>query len=84
MHEGASFSQAVDQVITVLNGMVERFEELEGQQPLFRNSADNQLVARYFRGLRHEITAAYHWQFSTTRYRSPDSPFVELRQPLPV
>ena len=84
MQEGVSFSAVVERVIMMLNEMVDTFKVLEAQQPLFDDPLDNQMVAQYFRGLRHEISAAYHWQFSTTRYRSPESPFIELREPLPV
>ena len=77
--EGHTFEEAVDMVIDMLNAMIEKFEELESQLPLYEDHLMNYTVAQYFKGLRQELAAAYYWQFDTTRYRSPNSPFIELR-----
>jgi hypothetical protein len=80
MREGASFESAVDQVIAQLNDMVDHFDELWSQLPLYGDADTNKLIEEYFAGLQYQLSAAYHWQFSTTRYRSPNSPFIELRE----
>ncbi|HEX2914762.1 MAG TPA: hypothetical protein VH186_28480 [Chloroflexia bacterium] len=39
-------------------------------------------VRKYVEGMKNQINATWYWQMFTNRYRSPDSPFVELRQRL--
>jgi hypothetical protein len=82
MKGGASFDEAAGQVIDMLNDMSDRFIEIEAQLPLYQDDLINHIMAAYFSGLRHQFLAAYYWQFSTSRYRSPQSPFRELCVPM--
>lgn len=74
-----TFDEAASEAINIVNGFSTDFVEYERQVPEFDNPDLNYMVSRYVRGLRNEMLAIYHWQMSTNRYRSPDSPFPELR-----
>jgi hypothetical protein len=78
--EGMDFEEAVDQAVDLVNGFTETFLEYEHTLPDFSNEELNRDVQLYVLGLRDQIIATYHWQMSTNRYRSPDSPFPELRE----
>lgn len=44
-----------------------------------RVEEQNILPTAYTAGLKYQIGATWHWQLATSRYRSPTSPFIELR-----
>lgn len=75
-----SFEEAVSKCVSVLNDDMRRFDNFANKLPLFEDSKTNQDVLLFVEGLRNMILTAYHWQFSNNRYRSPDSPFPELRR----
>ncbi len=77
--EGLSFDEAVDRAVEYVNGFTRTFLEYENKLPDFGDEKLNRDVALYVMGLRDQIIATYHWQMSTNRYRSADSPFPELR-----
>lgn len=74
-----SFDEAVHESILMLNNFTDTFLELEQQLPDFGDEDINHRVRLYVKGMRNAIIATYHWQMETNRYRSPDSPFPELR-----
>lgn len=74
-----TFEEAASDSIKLVNGFTEKFVEYEQQVPDFGDEELNRVVGLYVQGFRNEILAIYHWQMSTNRYRSPDSPFPELR-----
>jgi hypothetical protein len=45
----------------------------------FWDNDTNGLVALYIQGLKYQLNMDWHWHISTSRYRSPESPFEELR-----
>jgi hypothetical protein len=78
--EGMEFDDAVDHAVELVNGFTETFLEYEQKLPDFGDPELNRDVQLYVLGLRDQIIATYHWQMSTNRYRSSDSPFPELRE----
>jgi hypothetical protein len=74
-----SFEAAAHESIKIVNGFTQTFLEYEQKVPEFSDPEINRMVKLYVQGCRNEILAIYHWQMSTNRYRSPDSPFPELR-----
>ncbi|MCU0515017.1 MAG: terpene synthase family protein [Anaerolineae bacterium] len=78
-----AFMEAVHESIMLLNGILDDFEQDAGQIPAAWDAKTRADVATYIRGLRDINIATWHWQYSTNRYRSPESPFPELRQLLP-
>ncbi len=82
--KGWDFATAVHKVVWLLNGYSETFLNYERCLPAFATDEMNCIVRLYVQGLKDQIIATYHWQMCTNRYRSPDSPFVELRELLPA
>lgn len=80
--DGYSLVEAVDHLIEDLNNMVTAFIALTRDLPTWDDDETQALAERYMESLWHQIVAAYHWQFSTNRYRSQNSIFAELRTPL--
>ena len=80
--EGLSFAEAVHEAIVLINREVVEFFELESNLPVWDEPHLNEAARLYASGLKDQIIAGYHWQYSTNRYRSPHSPFPELRQML--
>ncbi len=77
-----SFREAVHECVMLVNDYIDTFVELEKNPPRWDDDRVNQLVDNYIEGLRDQIIAGYHWQLATNRYRSPNSPFPELREML--
>jgi hypothetical protein len=77
-----SFDEAVHCVIEKLNQETAEFLDLRNNVPSFNDPHVDEMTAKYVLGLEDHVNAAYWWQISTNRYRSPDSPFPELREML--
>ncbi len=72
--------EAVDYASQLINSYTNTFLSLEDSLPVFEDEALNESVRLYYQGLRDQINGTWHWQFSgTNRYKSPTSPFKELR-----
>jgi hypothetical protein len=82
--EQVSFVEAVDHAIYVLNEYTATFKEMRHHIPLFEDAEINDKLQLYYEGLANMINGTWHWQMSTNRYRSPKSPFPELRTYLPL
>lgn len=80
--EGLSFAEAVHETIVLINREAVEFFELESNLPVWEEPHFNEAARLYATGLKDQIIAAYHWSYSTNRYRSPHSPFPELRSML--
>jgi len=77
MHqEGCGFQVAVHKAVEMVNGYAEDFLAVESE---FEGRPLSESIANYVQGIRDQFIASWHWQMSTPRYRSPDSPFPELR-----
>ncbi|MCA0350828.1 MAG: hypothetical protein LCH85_02425 [Chloroflexi bacterium] len=79
-----SFEQAVDQTIRLINQWISEFQAIVDQAQWFADAQHNHQARAYLAGLQQQIAAAWHWQLSTNRYRSPNSPFAMLRKMLPT
>jgi hypothetical protein len=80
---GLNFDEAVHESITIVNQLSEEFLNEEQKLPDFGNENLNRMARDFVQGLKDHSISAYHWQMSTNRYRSPSSPFPELREMLP-
>lgn len=74
-----SFDEAVHVAVGMLNEFIAGFLEMENELPTWDDPKTNRLVQQFVEGLKDQIIATWHWQMSTNRYRSPNSPFPELR-----
>lgn len=77
--EGLSFAEAVDTMVCMVNRYIDEFVRGSANPPLWPDPREQAMVKAYIEGLHDLISAAWHWELSTNRYRSPDSPFPELR-----
>jgi hypothetical protein len=79
MHDGErTFEEAVAAAVALVNSDVARFLELEQQLPKLDSSLDAQ-VDSYVDGMKIWMRGNVDYALASTRYRSPDSPFLELR-----
>ena len=78
--EQLSFAEAVHETIAMINREAVEFFELESNLPIWEEFHLNEAARLFAKGLKDQIIATYHWQYSTNRYRSSNSPFPELRQ----
>ncbi len=70
--------RAVHQTVALINHYTRQFVELEQALPRYGRPLDA-MVARYLAGMRQLLRGHYDWSLATTRYRSAQSPFPELR-----
>jgi hypothetical protein len=80
-----SFEEAVDETVRMINQEVSDFLDCEAKLPdlSFGDPELDRDVRLYAQGMRDQLIAGWHWQTMTNRYRSPESPFPELREMLP-
>ena len=81
--KGVSFDEALHEVVAMINEDTQEFLLLQDDIPDFGDAAINESVEKFTLGIYDHIVGAYHWQMSTNRYRSPNSPIPELREMLP-
>jgi hypothetical protein len=70
---------AVEHAIAYINTCITNFQA-DAQYVPGGDVEAEQAVSQYLLGLKHQISATWHWQLSTRRYRSAYSPFQELRE----
>lgn len=78
-NQDVSLADAVEQTIEIINEETCLFYEDAARCALW-DDPTNQLVERYIDGMKSQLNATWHWEMYTNRYRSPESPFVELQQ----
>jgi Terpene synthase family 2, C-terminal metal binding len=81
--EDINFDEAVDESIRIVNQCSDDFLVAEQDLPHYDDDKLNAMVRDYVVGLKDQAISPYHWQMTTNRYRSPESPFPELRELLP-
>jgi hypothetical protein len=73
-----SFDEAVHESVKIVNNYADLFVEQRVQLPVVGQQED-WIVKQYVDGLAEMMSGNVYWHASTNRYRSPDSPFVELQ-----
>jgi hypothetical protein len=81
--KGLALEEAVHESVALINDFIDEFIRDAENMPGWSDAATEQAVREYIEGLRDIVSASWHWQISTNRYRSPDSPIPELRRLLP-
>ncbi|MFN8374984.1 MAG: hypothetical protein U0694_19175 [Anaerolineae bacterium] len=76
--QGISFDAAVDRSIKLVNDYADQFVERRADLPSWGKEVDG-IAERYIDGLAEMMSGNVYWHASTNRYRSPDSPFDELK-----
>jgi hypothetical protein len=78
MHnEAVSFEEAVGEIVAMVNRDVQRFGELERSLPSFEPAIGDEVDA-YLTGMKDWMRGNVEFSLASERYRSPDSPFLEL------
>jgi len=72
--ENLSVEQASRRTADIVRANVETFQQLKGEVATW----DMPNVSKYCCGLEDFLLGCWPWQLSTSRYRSPTSPFAEL------
>jgi hypothetical protein len=72
---------AIDLVNTVYHSFETHVKSILEQIEQFDNTI-KQTVSTYVNGLSNIVSASYHWQISTNRYRSEENIFTDLREPI--
>lgn len=73
-----SFDEAVHESVKTVNSYAALFVEQRAQLPVWGQQED-WIAKQYVDGLAEMMSGNVYWHATTNRYRSPDSPFVELR-----
>lgn len=81
---GMTLDEAIHDIILRLNQSSRQFELIEQDMAAWCEADLVAPVTSYMQGLRDLFVASWHWQISTNRYRSPDSPIKELREYLAI
>jgi hypothetical protein len=74
-----TFEDAVAESVAIVNQNTNDFLRLKDAIPSWENKATEDMVRQYVDALEDQISATWYWQQTTDRYRSPTSPFPELR-----
>jgi hypothetical protein len=77
--KGLSFDEAVHKSVELVNAYAARFVEVRNHLPTWGDEID-WVVEQYVDGLAEMMSGNVYWHATTNRYRSPESPFEELRQ----
>ncbi|MEM6720685.1 MAG: hypothetical protein AAF611_15255 [Bacteroidota bacterium] len=81
----AHLEEAIRLAIAVVNTVYHSFEthlkSIRMQIEQF-DTTTKQTVLTYLNGLSNIVSASYHWQISTNRYRSEENIFTDLRKPI--
>ncbi|MGB1287692.1 MAG: terpene synthase family protein [Aggregatilineales bacterium] len=77
------FAHALHYSIEHVNDATQAFKTLKMNMPVYGNTEVQSAVEEYVTGLENIISATWHWQIRTNRYRSITSPYPELRSLLP-
>lgn len=81
MHnESLAFDEAVGEIVAMVNRDVQRFLELEQSLPPFEPAIADEVDA-YLTGMKDWMRGNVEFSLASSRYRAPDSPFVELCDP---
>jgi hypothetical protein len=80
--EQLSFQEAVAKAIDHINLLLASFKELYCNMPDYEDPGLNHAACSYVQGLWYIVSAMWHWQLATNRYRTPNSRFLELREML--
>ncbi|MEM6687620.1 MAG: hypothetical protein AAF617_17715 [Bacteroidota bacterium] len=72
---------AIDVVNAVYHSFETHLQSILTQVNQF-DSITKQTVTRYVNGLSNIVSASYHWQIRTNRYRSEENIFADLRKPI--
>ncbi|WP_437672045.1 terpene synthase family protein [Sorangium sp. So ce131] len=81
-NEGVRFEEAVQAIVSMVNRDVDRLLEIERAIPSWGPALDRQAEA-YVDGMKAWIVGNVDFSLSSSRYRSSDSPFLELRSAQP-
>lgn len=76
-----SFESAVTACVELINRDARGFTRLSWRLPRYGGALDDALH-RYIQGMGALMRGNLDWSLSSRRYRSPGSPFAELREPL--
>jgi len=79
--QNLSFPEAVQLSIEITNHETEEFFRLSNEIAIWDDTT-NALIQRYVECMKYHVSATWHWQMNTIRYRSTTSPFMELIKPL--
>ena len=82
--DGIPFSEGLDYAVRILNEYTAAFMDMYERIPHFDDATINRNLRLYYEGLANMINGTWHWQLSTNRYRSYNSPFPELHGYLPI
>ncbi len=74
-----SFDEAVHESVKIVNNYAALFVEQRAQLPVWGQQEDC-VAKQYVDGLAEMMSGNVYWHATTNRYRSPDSPFVELQK----
>jgi 5-epi-alpha-selinene synthase len=78
MHnESIGFEDAVGEIVAMVNRDVQRFVELERGLPSFESAIADEVDA-YVTGMKDWMRGNVEFSLASSRYRAPDSPFLEL------
>jgi len=78
LNENLPLTEAVHKAIGIINDEIIHFKKTAENCQVW-DSHTNAQVREYILGLNYQIGATWYWETSTNRYRSPQSPFIELR-----
>jgi hypothetical protein len=76
-------TEALDRAFDLVNGFVDEFFKL-CTAPFIWDEEAQLSREMYIEAIKHQISATWHWEMNTNRYRSAQSPFLELRTLLPL
>lgn len=76
-HRSLSLTEATSQAVRLINNAIESF--IAHEQNLQPEIRGNKRLHTYVRGMKAWMRGNLHWSVLTGRYRSPTSPFPEIR-----
>ncbi len=81
--EANSYEEAVVKSIDIVNELHFKFEEEMLQMKRYAQQLDStnqSIILKYLKGLEVVISACYHWQLETRRYKHPENIFEDMRK----
>lgn len=81
--EASTYEEAVMKAIEIVNELYFRFERemIQAQRKVEEFDSKNQsVILKHLKGLKVVVSACYHWQLETRRYRHSENVFEDLRE----
>lgn len=86
LEQNYTFEQSILEITTLINQVLDEFKNLKHQlinnrvqEEILLSDREFEMISQYLEHISYLLTALWHWQLSSERYKHSSSPFRELK-----